>query len=84
MGITYAWAAAECTVHFRGLRIRLERGQAWDASDPLVIERPNLFSVDPPFVCRTGIRGVETAAVESATRAPGEKRGTRRTTPAAE
>lgn len=78
MSANIVWAVSDGTVVFRGLRIRLEHGQAWDASDPLVRERPNLFVGYPPMICRTGVKGVE-----AATAAPGEKRQTRRG-PAAE
>lgn len=52
-----------------GLIVRLIEGQAWDADDPFVKARPQLF------------RFTETSSrstVEQATKAPGEKRETRR------
>lgn len=52
-----------------GLIVRLIKGQVWDADDPFVKARPQLFTApDAP------IRSV----VEQATKAPGEKRETRR------
>ena len=76
---SYRWAATDGTIHFRGMRIRLQPGQVWDGDDPLVRERPELFSTQPPSICTTGGRGVEQRPVESASKAPGEKRATRRT-----
>ena len=74
----FVWAVTDGTVVFNGLRIRLQPGQVWDAADALVKERPQLFSAAPPEICRTGVRGVETRPVEAASKAPGEKRATRR------
>lgn len=48
--------------------VRIKRGEAWAADDPLVKARPGLFSNEPPTVRRTA------APVEQATAAPGEKR----------
>lgn len=78
MATDIVWAVSEGTVVYRGLRVRLERGQVWDKSDPLVKDRPQLFSTEPPLVCRTGVRGVEAKPVEAASAVPGEKRATRR------
>jgi hypothetical protein len=51
--------------------IYVEEGDAWDADDPLVKSRPNLFSDVPPMVHSSfGKR----ANVEQATAAPGETR----------
>jgi hypothetical protein len=53
----------------------LRENDPWDADDPLVKARPGLFSDDPVKVMRT----VHAApVVEQATRAPGERRNTRR------
>jgi hypothetical protein len=49
----------------------LIQDEAWDADDPIVKARPDLFN-DEPSVVR-GVRKVE-APVETATAAPGEKR----------
>lgn len=49
--------------------VRLVEGQAWDANDPFVRARPQLFIFsDPPTK----------STVEKATSVPGEKRDTRR------
>ena len=53
----------------------LTAGEPWAADDPLVRERPHLFSAEPPapnFPRRSA------PAVEQATSAPGERRGGRR------
>jgi hypothetical protein len=52
----------------------LIQDEAWDADDPIVKARPDLFNDEP-----TVVRGVRKAppaepAVETATAAPGEKR----------
>ena len=61
-------AAANCTTADQnGVRVRLTEGVVWDANDPFVIFRPDLFRhLD------AGDRQVRT--VEQATSAPGEKR----------
>ena len=49
----------------------LIQDEAWDADDPVVKARPDLFNDEPSIV--RGVRKVE-AQVETATAAPGEKR----------
>jgi hypothetical protein len=61
-----------------GLRVQLHAGEAWDADDALVKARPELFTDQPVVVRATGPSGVVDRPVEQATRAPGEKRQTRR------
>lgn len=54
-------------------RVHIERGTAWAADDPVVKAHPTLFTSDAgPNVYRSQ------APVEQATRAPGERRATRR------
>lgn len=53
--------------------IRLTKGEAWDADDPFVKARQDLFDDEPPVV--RGTRG----AVETATAVPGGTRKTKRT-----
>lgn len=57
-------------------------GEAWHADDELVKQFPSLFTDDDRFVRSSGPRKVESAEkqapVEQATKAPGEKRPTRR------
>lgn len=52
-----------------GLVVRLIEGQAWSADDPFVKARPQLF-IFPDTAKRS--------TVESASKAPGEKRDVRR------
>jgi hypothetical protein len=64
-------AIATCTTADQnGVRVRLTEGVVWDAKDPFVIYRPDLFRhLDEPRSSRT---------VEQATAAPGEQRKTSR------
>lgn len=79
MNIVYATTSA--LLAHDGRRIRIEPGEVWAAHDPLVARYPDMFSPTP-----SGARVTTTAegwapydaAVEQATRAPGEKRPTRR------
>ncbi len=68
MRIVYAKSTTSVTTE-HGVIHRLERGAAWDASDPVVVGHPDMFSVSPLLVM-TSDRGL----VEQATAAPGEKR----------
>ena len=63
-----------------GARVNFTAGEAWDADDPVVRARPELFSDEPQWVRRTsgGLVVTQRADVEQATAAPGEKRSTRR------
>lgn len=61
-------------VRHGGGRVRLNPADTWDAADPFVLARPDLFSTDPLAVAHS--IGYE-PPVERATRAPGEKRMTR-------
>jgi hypothetical protein len=46
---SYVYACATCgTATADGIGIDLREGDCWDASDPLVIARPGLFSDTPP------------------------------------
>ncbi|MEU6491095.1 hypothetical protein ABZ890_11960 [Streptomyces sp. NPDC046984] len=59
----------------------LKAGQSIDDDHPLVIERPDLFTDDSPEpdIKKPAKPGrTASARIESATRAPGERRGTRR------
>ena len=49
-----------------GSYVPLRRGDAWEHDDPLVLERPDLFT------------DASDRAVEQATKAPGERRATKR------
>lgn len=67
--------------------VQLERGQVWDAGDPVVRSHPDWFTDDPAkleaegLIRRSGPQ-VHTPepppVVEQATRAPGEKRNPKR------
>ena len=65
------YASAECVVRWEGLSIHLTPGAPWDASDPFVRARPELFSETPTTIHRT-------TTVEQATAGPGERRMTKR------
>lgn len=56
----------------RGGTVVVTKNEAWWADDPFVKAHPDLFDDVPPDV-----RGAA-PEVEAATKAPGEKRGTRR------
>lgn len=71
----YVYAAAPCVAYVNGLRIQLETDDVWDADDPVVKARPDLFRATPVKVNRTV---PVSPPVEQATAAPGEKRGARR------
>lgn len=53
------------TADQRGVRVRLQEGTVWDANDPFVRFRPDLFR---------HLDEGDTVPVEQATRAPGEVR----------
>lgn len=62
-----------------GVIVRTVKGEPWDADDPFVKARPEMFTAEPPFVRRTTERKApSTARVEQATAAPGEVRQTKR------
>lgn len=66
-------------VTFEGRRFHIPRGQGWDKADPLVARFPDAFSADERYVHRTTTdEPVGEVPVERATRAPGERRETRR------
>lgn len=65
---THVVAAATCvTADMNGVRVRLTEGVVWDASDPFVLYRPDLFRNLMP-------NDRQPSGVETATRAPGEVR----------
>ena len=64
-----------------GKRIRLVKDEAWDAADPVVKARPDLFSGLPERLqssVEKPARPRAVAAVEAASAAPGEKRSVRK------
>lgn len=52
--------------------------EIYEADDPLVREYPWLFSTDTELAQDIVDAGIESVSIESATRAPGERRTTRR------
>lgn len=65
----YVYPNCRAVVAWQNGRVRLSPEQSWDADDPFVKARPELFNLDPGRVQRTEV-------AESATRAPGEVRRT--------
>lgn len=57
-----------------GLTVTLVPGEAWAADDPFVKANPDKFSLEPPTIRRT----VAHQVIEQASKAPGEKRATKR------
>lgn len=72
MSKEYVYGSCEAVAYVDGVRVVVHIDQAWDASDPIVKKRPDLFGLDPEDA-----RGT-VAPVEAATAAPGAKRATRR------
>lgn len=64
----FVYCLADAVTHHGGARVRMSRGEVWDATDPFVKAHPEFFDESPPDVRRT------VAPVETATAAPGEKR----------
>jgi hypothetical protein len=54
----------------------IRAGDPWDSQDPLVAAHPDLFGPEPPpHSVRRTTEARPAGVVESATRAPGERRG---------
>lgn len=70
MQLVYANSTGSIT-NDHGVTFNLKAGEAWDADDPLVKQRPRFFSPEPVLVM-TSAHGL--VRVEQATAAPGEKR----------
>jgi len=80
MAAAVVFARQSCSITDKsGLKVRLVEGDAWAGDDPLVKSRPDLFSVLPPVVRRSGpaVRDVE-VPVETASAEPGVKRAVKR------
>lgn len=73
------FARSTCIVNdpTTGLPVTLREGDVWAKDDPLVVSRGDLFSDEPSFVHRTVPTEREEWRIETATRAPGERRGRR-------
>lgn len=65
--IVFALGTCVTTDPATGLIVRMREGQTFAADDPIVVARPSLFTPRP-----------QVRSVEQATKAPGEKRGTKR------
>lgn len=74
--IVYAVTTAAIPDISLGYTVRIGHGEPWAANDPFVKAHPDLFSSDcPPNAVR---RTVAEALVETATKAPGERRTVKR------
>lgn len=71
----YVYPNCVTVVQYDGGRVRLNPDQKWDSEDPFVKARPEFFAAEPAVTAHSA--GFE-PVVEQATRAPGEKRSTRR------
>lgn len=69
MTTSYVYGAVEAVAYEDGVRVVVHIDQAWDADDPIVKKRPDLFREDP-----LEPRGT----IEDATRRPGAKSRARR------
>jgi hypothetical protein len=59
-----------------GSIITLRKGDSWAADDPIVTERPDLFSDEPTVARRSSFQPEHvTGVVEQATRNPAQRRG---------
>jgi|GEM_PF-1509560 hypothetical protein len=73
--IVFALSTCSTTDPQTGLIIRVVEGEPWAANDPFVKARPDLFGAQPERIRRT----IPAAPViEQASKAPGEKRTTKR------
>lgn len=75
MKLVYAVTTASVVNPATGLKIRLVELEPWDADDPFVRSRPDLFSDAPKTVRRT-VKA--SAPVEAATKAPGARKAVKR------
>jgi hypothetical protein len=70
--MAYVYPTCVAVVLYKSGRVRIHPDQKWPDDDPFVKARPDLFTSEPVTVARSE------RPVEQATRAPGEKRATRR------
>jgi hypothetical protein len=73
--IVFALSTCSTTDPATGLIVRVSEGEPWAASDPFVKAKPELFGAVPKRIRRTV---PFQPPVEQASKAPGEKRTTRR------
>lgn len=65
--------------------VQIQRGEIWDADDPVVASHPDWFTADPSGFARRSANeaytagNAETGNVEQATASPGEKRALSKT-----
>lgn len=69
----YMYPTGVMVVRYNGGRVHLNPSQQWDADDPFVRARPELFREGTQVTRSPGFE-----PVEQATRAPGERRNVRR------
>jgi len=70
-----------CGVSLGSERIMLTAGEAWDATDPVVLANPDAFAPVPTRVRSFDAGSIRTSnadVLEQATARPGERRSTRR------
>jgi hypothetical protein len=74
MDTDVVYATSTCTTAdpATGLLVRLHEGETWDARDPFVSARPELFSSEPTRIRRT----TAPRPIETATKNPGERKRT--------
>lgn len=73
MDIVFATSTCSMRDPKSGLVVRLQEGEPWDAFDPFVKARPDMFSEDPP---NGAVRRTVRQVVETATAEPGKRRRT--------
>ena len=71
----YVYPTSSMSVGYGGGVIQLSPSDVWDADDPFVVARPELFGTDP---APTVVRRTRPAPVEQATANPGQARKTTR------
>ena len=73
--ICYAAFTASTANPSTGFIVHIVEGEVWAADDPLVLARPDLFTDSPPVIRRTA---PAPAPIETASKAPGERRSVKR------
>jgi len=73
--IVFALSTCSTTDPDSGIIIRIVEGEPWAAGDPFVKARPDLFGAQPERIRRTI---PYQPVIEQASKAPGEKRATKR------
>lgn len=70
----FKYANTTTSVRWNGQIVRIAQDDTWDANDPFVKARPDLFGDAPTRVFTSG-GSVSLAPVETATARPGARRG---------